>query len=84
MSEHGTNLPKCPQPRPYIVELERGTYLWCSCGASTKQPFCDGSHKGTDFVPVRTEIFTTQMVSWCGCKRTGDQPYCDGTHSELT
>ena len=30
------------------IEVEQGkSYYWCSCGKSSKQPFCDGSHKGT-------------------------------------
>ena len=29
--------------------IEGKSYFWCTCGTSTKQPFCDGSHKGTDF-----------------------------------
>ena len=34
------------------VEVEEGkSYYWCSCGKSSKQPFCDGSHKGTEFTP---------------------------------
>ena len=33
--------------------LEGKSYFWCSCGISSKQPFCDGSHKGTDFVPLK-------------------------------
>ena len=33
---------------PLGTEVEAGkTYYWCSCGQSTKQPFCDGSHKAT-------------------------------------
>ena len=28
-----------------VVEVEQGkSYYWCSCGNSSKQPFCDGSH----------------------------------------
>ncbi|NBX58371.1 MAG: CDGSH iron-sulfur domain-containing protein, partial [Gammaproteobacteria bacterium] len=39
---------------PLPVDVEAGkTYWWCSCGKSARQPFCDGSHKGTDFTPVR-------------------------------
>ena len=39
------------QPKP--VELVAGkNYAWCSCGDSSNQPFCDGSHKGTAFTPV--------------------------------
>ena len=35
------------------IEVEQGkSYYWCSCGKSSKQPFCDGSHKGTEFNPV--------------------------------
>ncbi len=34
-----------------VLELEPGTYYWCACGRSKNQPFCDGSHKGTDFKP---------------------------------
>ena len=42
---------ECPKKSPYVVELEPGTYWWCACGRSKKQPFCDGSHAGTDFTP---------------------------------
>ena len=38
---------------PIAVEVEKDkSYYWCSCGQSKKQPFCDGSHKGTEFTPV--------------------------------
>ena len=41
------------QRAPYPVDVEAGkTYYWCACGQSKKQPFCDGSHKTTDIVPV--------------------------------
>ena len=26
--------------------------MWCSCNQSDNQPFCDGSHKGTDMLPI--------------------------------
>ena len=29
--------------------VEGKSYFWCTCGKSLKQPFCDGSHKGTEF-----------------------------------
>ncbi|MFW6328287.1 MAG: CDGSH iron-sulfur domain-containing protein, partial [Bacteroidota bacterium] len=25
------------------LETGPGTYFWCTCGKSKKQPFCDGS-----------------------------------------
>ena len=34
------------QPLPINVEAGK-SYWWCACGRSKKQPFCDGSHKGT-------------------------------------
>ena len=39
------------QPLPVNVEAGK-SYWWCACGRSKKQPFCDGSHKGTAFSPV--------------------------------
>jgi len=40
--------------QPMVVDVEEGKdYFWCSCGKSAKQPFCDGSHKDTEFKPVK-------------------------------
>ena len=47
------------------------------------QPFCDGSHTGTDHSPVEVEFTEKKRVAWCGCKHTNKQPFCDGTHSNL-
>ena len=33
--------------------VEGKSYYWCTCGKSSKQPFCDGSHKGSDFAPLQ-------------------------------
>ncbi|MEO0471393.1 MAG: sterol desaturase family protein, partial [Bacteroidota bacterium] len=42
--------------QPGFIEVKKGkSYLWCSCGLSKKQPFCDGSHHGTNFKPVLFE-----------------------------
>ena len=39
---------------PIGVDVVEGkSYFWCTCGISAKQPFCDGSHKGTEFVPLK-------------------------------
>ncbi len=69
---------------PIQVELEEGkTYFWCSCGQSSKQPFCDGSHKGTEFSPLRYKAEKASKAWMCACKKTGKGPFCDGTHKAL-
>ncbi len=69
---------------PYVQNVQPGTYYWCSCGQSKNQPFCDGSHKGTSFTPVKTEITEAKTVAWCGCKHSAQKPFCDGSHSKLS
>lgn len=67
---------------PYAVDVETGkSYFWCSCGLSANQPFCDGSHKGSEFVPVKYEATVSKKVFFCGCKATKAQPLCDGSHN---
>ena len=65
------------------IEVEQGkSYYWCSCGKSSKQPFCDGSHKGTKFKPLVYKAKLTKRVFFCACKQTNDQPFCDGSHNK--
>jgi len=68
---------------PAQVSLEPGMHFWCSCGKSSKQPFCDGSHYGSEFVPVIFKLADKQEAWLCQCKQTKNPPYCDGTHKTL-
>lgn len=75
--------PETPQRSPYVLDVEKGTHVWCACGKSEKQPYCDGSHKGTGLAPMVVEVAEDGKVAWCGCKHTKNPPYCDGSHSQL-
>lgn len=75
--------PEIPQKAPHGLSLEAGTYWWCACGRSQKQPFCDGSHKGTGLAPVKLVLETEKKVWLCGCKHTQNPPFCDGSHKAL-
>jgi CDGSH-type Zn-finger protein len=69
---------------PIAVELEAGKkYAWCSCGKSANQPFCDGSHKGSEFVPKVFEAEETKTAYLCNCKHTANPGFCDGSHNKL-
>ena len=77
--------PVVARPKPCLVTVQAGrTYFWCSCGRSSKQPFCDGSHQGTEFSPVKFVAGSQdEELLFCGCKHTRDKPFCDGAHSNL-
>lgn len=76
--------PNQPQLAPYAVEVVEGeTYFWCACGKSKKQPYCDGSHRGSEFSPVSFVADASKTVFLCGCKKTSMAPHCDGTHNKF-
>lgn len=72
------------QKAPYPVEVLAGKkYFWCQCGRSAKQPFCDGSHKGTGLAPLAYDATESKVVYFCGCKHSAKQALCDGSHKKL-
>ncbi len=76
--------PVIAQKSPYGVDVEEGkTYFWCACGKSANQPFCDGSHKDTEFTPLKYEAEASKKLFFCGCKHTKGVPLCDGSHNAL-
>lgn len=70
--------------KPCLVTLDaEKKYFWCQCGRSAKQPFCDGSHRGSGIEPV---MFSTPLGGdflLCACKHTRKAPWCDGSHNAL-
>jgi len=77
--------PVVARPKPCLIKVKAGrTYFWCSCGRSAKQPFCDGSHRGSGFEPRQyTAGPQDEELLFCGCKHTRTPPFCDGAHTNL-
>lgn len=70
--------------KPIKVELTADTeYYFCTCGRSNNQPYCDGSHKGTEFKPQKFTAEKTAEAYLCRCKHTSNSPFCDGSHKQF-
>lgn len=68
---------------PIEVQLQPGEYWWCACGRSKNQPYCDGSHAGTDIAPLPFKVETAGPQWLCTCKHSANPPFCDGAHDLL-
>jgi len=70
--------------KPAKVSLAKDSeYHFCSCGRSSNQPFCDGSHAGTDFKPKSFIAEESGDAYLCQCKYSANLPFCDGTHKQF-
>ena len=85
MTANDSGEPLVAGTKPSYHELKAGQrYLWCRCGRSKSQPFCDGSHAGSTFQPLAYVAKSDgEEVLFCMCKRTATPPFCDGSHSNL-
>ena len=69
---------------PHRMEVKPDQIYWyCTCGFSGDQPFCNGSHNGTRYKPLKVTFQENKKVSFCTCKATKNPPFCDGSHKEL-
>lgn len=67
--------------KPIEVTLKKDQKIaWCTCGRSKDQPYCDGSHAGTEFRPLIFSPKADEKAWLCQCKHTKNPPFCDGSH----
>lgn len=70
--------------KPAKVTLNKDEeYYFCTCGRSNNQPFCDGSHAGTEFKPRAFVAAEDGDAYLCQCKHSNNRPYCDGSHKQF-
>lgn len=71
--------------KPIKVELTQGReYYFCTCGLSSNQPYCDGSHASTEFKPKSFVAEESGDAYLCRCKHSNDLPFCDGNHKQFS
>ena len=69
---------------PSAMDVDAGKACWWrACDQGNSRPFCDGSHKGSAFTPVKFEATESKTVWFRACKHTAHRPMCDGTYRSL-
>jgi len=77
--------PIASQQSPYLISVEQGqSIVWCACGRSENQPFCDGAHSRaeTGITPIVFKAEKTGRIALCGCRSSNNGQFCDGTHAK--
>ena len=79
------SVPKVFKASPTAITVVKGkTYAWCTCGFSSENPLCNGTHKTEEAAAgFKSLKFTPEEdgeVWLCNCKQTKNPPYCDGSH----
>jgi len=70
--------------KPKSVNLTEGEQVYfCTCGKSANQPFCDGSHAGSEFTPMAYMPEESGTAALCACKQSSNLPFCDGSHTKV-
>jgi len=73
--------------KPVKIEAIKGKiYMYCACGNSRNQPFCDGTHRLSHYqIKIKPIPWTCRQSGeyfLCNCKQAKLRPFCDGTHLE--
>ena len=71
-------------PVAKVLEANK-KYSWCTCGHSSDQPMCDGSHRAAGSTPsLKFSVTEEKEYYLCTCKLTANPPFCDGSHKNCT
>ena len=70
---------------PNYIDETPGIKTYCTCGESSKKPYCDGSHEnfGTEKLPKEFVVTEAKKMAICDCGQSSKLPFCDGTHAKL-
>lgn len=67
---------------PYSVYGKAGeSKALCQCHKSSDAPYCDGSHRDTEFKPTIYKFIESEELIVCGCGKSKSMPFCDGAHN---
>ena len=73
------------EKNPSYIDETPGKKFYCTCGESSKKPYCDGSHEKLDTgkLPEEFEVSEAKRMAICDCGQSSKLPFCDGTHTKL-